>query len=271
LLKRYRCLREKGQAARLKEAASILSDPRLFVDEFARSVQRFAVYDNAAEHFYKKRPEHQAGPGLVRTPDVSLRLEQQRSLEPLDAADRLRGAGGPVVDVPARALAVEYVDRELLIHRTTSPSHWDDKARNVGGLRLDLLLASVHGRWPVVAELKTPDDMDPFFALIQVLACAAHLATPNQYERLRRHLPSGRFPPADGWPQLDVYVLTVKPELEGRHRYQSKLREAAEKLAARLLAFDDVARSVRRIVELRLRLDEDAQLEGAVRFGYERR
>jgi hypothetical protein len=51
--------------------------------------------------------------------------------------------------------------------------------------------------------------MDPFFALVQALACAAHLATPNQYERFRRHVFRGRFrEPADA-PQLDVYMLFV--------------------------------------------------------------
>lgn len=43
----------------------------------------------------------------------------------------------------------------------------------------------------------------------QSLACAAHLATQHQYNRLRQHLPVGDFPATDR-PRLDVYVLLYR-------------------------------------------------------------
>jgi hypothetical protein len=64
----------------------------------------------------------------------------------------LADAGESVTAVAAPELACEYVDRELLVQRTTSPVCWDDGASNRGGgTRLDVLLADRDDRtrsWP---------------------------------------------------------------------------------------------------------------------------
>lgn len=275
LLTRYRELRRKSERRRLKYAETLLGEPSRFGAEFAETVERFARYRNAAEPFYRIAREVKVGEGFGRTPDVILRLEPLGIIEPRDSPDRRSLAlGRRIVDVPARELSFEYVDRELLIHRTMSPARWEDqpdKRSARGGLRLDVLLAAAEERRPVVGELKTPGDMDPFFALFQALACAAHLATPSQYERMRHHSKRGRFPGIGEGPiQLDVYVLFVRPEEETRHRYQDGLRKATEDLAPRLLALDEVARSIRRIVAVDLDRSSAGKVTASIRHAIER-
>jgi hypothetical protein len=121
-------------------------------------VVQFARYSNAGEPFYPKRHERQPAKKLERTNDLVLPLKAQKQVIPVDAPDRLRDhdAGQAVVAVSAPALGVDYVDRELLAQRTTSPARWEDGTHNRGGLRLDVLLADVRTRTPIVAELKLP-------------------------------------------------------------------------------------------------------------------
>jgi hypothetical protein len=57
------------------------------------------------------------------------------------------------------------------------------------GLFVDL--ASCDDGTPIVAEMKIRAGKDPFAALRQALACAAHLATPRRYERLHQLAPPG--------------------------------------------------------------------------------
>ncbi len=155
----------------------------------------------------------------------------------------------------------DYVDRELLVQRTTSPAQWADGRRNIGGLRLDVLLADSTDRTPIVGELKLPGDMDPFFALVQALACAAHLATSHQYERMRRHLGRGSFPEQITAPPFDIWVLFVNaPGYQSgqppKGKFMADLQSAAETLAPRLLAQDATRSSLRRIAGLCLKLDD---------------
>ncbi len=89
-------------------------------------------------------------------------------------------------------------------------------------MTLDLLMCDPAGV-PAVCEVKTPGDMDPFFSLVQALACTAHLATPAQMSRLATYVPgldlsSGR---------LDVLVIQVTRDIARRARYQARLRAAA--------------------------------------------
>lgn len=124
----------------------------------------FASYANVEEGFYPKRAQRAYAEGIKKTNDLVLRLEKQKRLVPTDAPSRRmeHDAGTAVTAVPASLLGCDYVDRELLVQRTTSPAQWPDGSRNVGGLRLDVLLADSADRTPIVGELKLPGDVDPF-------------------------------------------------------------------------------------------------------------
>jgi hypothetical protein len=184
-------------------------------------------------------------------------------------------AGLAVTAVATAQLAADYVDRELLMQRTTSPAEWEDGTRHRGGVRLDVLLADGNDRTPIVGELKLPGDMDPFFALIQALARAAHLATTNQHERMRRHLFRGKFPELKDAPQVDVWVLFVdaadhEAGQPPKGRYMADLKNAAEALAPKLLVQDGISGSVRRIAGLGVKLDESGSVPSEVCWAWER-
>jgi hypothetical protein len=274
LMRRYQQLRTVGQHERLTEARRLLEHPEELAAEFSASVQHFSAYRNVNEHFYdanaaKRRAQHEPGATLKRTNDLVLRLQALApgtGVHPVDSSDRLQADDG-LCDVPADDLAYEYADRELLTQRTTSPARWEDGTTNRGGVRLDVLLANLNDRMPIAAEVKVGRDMDPFFALVQALACAAHLATPNQYERLRRHVFRGRFPEPAGAPRLDVYLLFVDSSTHGS--YMGHLTNAAPELAKRLLVLDEVAQSVRRIAGLDVALDGRDAVTAAVRWAWE--
>jgi hypothetical protein len=268
-MKRYRELRSMPQVRRLQEAGHLLERPEELAKELAISVERFSAYDNARDHFYPDtRAKREAAADLTRINDLVLPLEKGGTVRPIDSPSRLTTDDSRLIDAPADVLAFDYVDRELLVQRTTSPARWEDGRLNRGGLRLDILLATQEEpRTPIVAELKLKRDMDPFFALIQALACAAHLATPNQYERMRRHLWRGGFPELSDKPRLDVYLLFFDSSSKGR--YMGDLTRAAEQLPARILPLDGAA-WIRRIAGLDLSRD-NGRLEASVRFAWQRR
>ena len=266
---RYRALRRADQAERLRYARDVLANPAWLAEEFVTTVLRFGEYDNADQHFYGKRDAHTFGTSLEATKDLVLRLEALPSVTPVDAGDRqIGGTGHPdVIDVPAPELAFEYVDRELLLQRTKSPAQWENGAINRGGIRPDILLADLEIRTPIVAELKLPGDMDPFFALVQALAGAAHLATSAQYERMRNHLKRGKFPALSAPPRLDVFTLFVG-RTEGSN--QPDFHRAAQTLPPQLLAHDGLARSIRRIAGISVALGPRDQITAEVLFAWER-
>lgn len=280
IMSRYKDLRAKNpQVDRLREAEHLVEHPEELAAEFAASVTHFAAYKNVEDHFYPPgRPKREPASGAQkRTNDWVLPLQDQGSLVPVDGSDRLvdHDAGPGLRAVPAAQLACDYVDRELLVQRTTSPAAWEDGKPNRGGLRLDVLLADAADRTPIVGELKLPGDMDPFFALIQALACAAHLATPHQYERMRRHLDRGKFPELSAAPRLDIWVLFVDPpndEVGPRRKpqYMGHLKAAAEALAPKLLAQDGISASLRRVAGLSLKRDDRGQVAADVLWAWER-
>jgi hypothetical protein len=153
-------------------------------------------------------------------------------------------------------LNARYVDYEIAPTRTTSHAEFDDDGGSWRtGLFIDLLLANCDDFTPIVGELKIRADKDPFTALVQVLACAAHLATPHQYERLRQFAPAGQFPVRD-LPLLDGYVL-LYGFLEKEQNDLKQLEEKAEQLSARLLEHPEIAGRLRRIACLDLKLEGD--------------
>ena len=276
LVRRYRDLGPMSQAQRLAQARKALDQPEALASEFAASVERFRAYDNAREHFYPPtRAPRQAGAVVERTNDLVLALRDHGGLDPRDALDRVtdHDAGSGVTSVAAVDLACDYVHRELVVQRTTSPAGWDDGASNRGGgTRLDVLLADRADRTPIVGELKLPGDRDPYYALVQALACASNLATPNQYARMRAHLRAGRFPAGENPPRFDIFVLVVEePGHEGitpKGRCANGLKLAAETLAPRLLAQPAIARFIRRIATLRLARDP-GEVAAQVRLAWE--
>lgn len=283
--RRYQALRKVPQERRLAEARRLVEHPEELASEFATSVKHFASYANLEDHFY---PPDRAERGFAEekrtheeiktTNDLVLPLKEQKRLAPTEALNcrREHDAGSEVTAVRARQLACDYVDRELLVQRTTSPARWEDGSPNLGGLRLDVLLADSADRTPIVGELKLPRDMDPVFALVQALACAAHLATIHQYERMRRHLVRGGFPELTTAPRLDVRVLFLgvlghQPGQPPKGKYMGDLQSAAEALAPRLLAQDGIRGSVRRIAGLGVTCDRSGTVAAEVHWAWGRR
>jgi hypothetical protein len=111
---------------------------------------------------------------------------------------------------------------------------------------MDLLLANANDGAPIVCELKVTSlkgnpDKDPFFALVQALACASYLLPPNQLARLRHHDPERAL--AAELERVDVYVMTISEP--ARSRFWFELRDRAEELASMLAP--QLKRWVRRI------------------------
>lgn len=242
-------------AQRLELAANLIRDPSPLVAEFDASVATFASYDNP-QAFYSNpsrapkapEPRHE----ILKTHHVAWHLREQRVLEV---------HGKP-------ALEARYVDYEIAPTRTTDRAVFDDDGGSWRtGLFVDLLLASCRDGTPIVGELKIRADKDPFTALVQVLACAAHLATPHQYERLRRFAPSGRFaerdrPLLDGWVLLYRFLEKPQDDLE-------RLDERAAQLAALLTERTEIAQRLRRLACVDLDLGDDGKLHGTCRWQHD--
>lgn len=190
----YKRVGDMSYAQRLELADELLCNPSPLVQEFDQSVATFSSYDNP-EAFYsnpKRAPKPpESRENIVTTNHVACHLHEQGVLE--------------VDGVPA--LNARYVDYEIAPTRTTDRASFDDGGSWRTGLFVDLLLASCQDGTPIVGELKIRADKDPFTALVQVVACAAHLATPHQYERLRQFASAGRFLERDR-PMVDAPSLS---------------------------------------------------------------
>ena len=230
------------------------------------------MYRNIEDPFYPERtpPKRKAAARASNTYDLVARLTTpDLVVTPIDSLSRLPAESKTLKDVPARDLAFRYIDRELLLHRTTSPATWEDKSRNRGGIRIDLLLAV--GQDPataVVGELKIATDKDPFFALIQALAGVAHLATPNQYERLTKRVAGGKLFAPSSNPKLDAYVLFHNSPPDNADRLLCK--RAADAFAQRVLTYDAIGDAVRRVAALDLDLRGERGVGASVRFACQR-
>jgi hypothetical protein len=147
-----------SQAQRLSEAQRLVEQPEELASDFAASVAQFEPYANLCDHFYPpERAKRSYAEQVKRTNDLVLRPEAQKEMVPVDSPHRLRhhDAGSAVTTVPATALVFDYVDRELLVQRTTKPAEWEDGKPNLGGVRLDVLLVDRDDRTPIVGELKS--------------------------------------------------------------------------------------------------------------------
>ncbi len=266
-----------GHERRLSRARDFVADPSDLATKFGDSIAALQGY-RSEEAFYASRKHYEIGDvSATSTTDLALRIRDAGGLQPRpndEPAPRVAAnASAPgVLEVPADALACEYLDRELVPTRTTGRATHEGTA-----VRLDLLLRHATDRTPIVAEVKRTSnadplrphrvpasDKDPFSALIQVLACIAQLSTRAQYERLARWGSTetrgqNDYPaPADlaayETPTFDAYVVlhnrpqgTFIPDLEAE----------TERLATLLLAQPPVAKHVRRIACLLTTLDAD--------------
>jgi hypothetical protein len=249
----YKRVCEMSYKQRRTLADELIADPSPLVAEFLDGVATFAPYNNVTEGFYSNKnraPKKPDAPGaILRTNHVAWYLRQQRTLEVRDAPE----------------LNAEYLDYEIAPARTTRHAEFDDGGTWRSGVFIDLLLAScARPRTPIVAELKIRKDKDPFTALIQSLACAAHLATQHQYNRLREHVPAGDFP-ATNRPRLDVYVLLYR-FLETQQNDLEALDMNADAISGLLLHRPEVAAYVRRIACIAVELGNDGNLSGSSRW-----
>jgi hypothetical protein len=131
IMRRYQDLRKLPQDQRLKQAQHLAEHPEELAAEFASSVAHFAPHANLNDHLYPgERAKREFAEEVKRTNDLVLRLEAQEQVIPVDTPDRLmkHDAGPTVTAVATGSLRSDYVDRELLVHRTTSPAAWEDGA-----------------------------------------------------------------------------------------------------------------------------------------------
>jgi hypothetical protein len=224
------------QAKRLKQAAELASDPMAVAEMFHRDVERFEPYDLRNEGFHSGAKDRDT-------------RNFARSSKTRMVAETMMAVGEKAVSVSGRdELSFTYVDREVVSARTPGGI-----MRTVAGAerpprtapQLDLLLAGQDGL-PIAAELKVGDDRDPFYALIQALAHAAMLVTPNQLARLRHNYP-GAF--AEERDQVGVYVILVGAA-SGTNWPQ--FQQHAKDLSKGLRSCDPFAKYVSRLAQIKL-------------------
>lgn len=273
IAKYYRDL-PTSREARLDLAKSLLCDLSALATCYADSVEAFASYRNATDAgFYESRIERIPDPSaLTRTLDLALRLAALDGIAIINEGDcNAEGHLPPGVSrVPSDRLGFDYLDREIVPTRTTGNARFDDEkgTSSRAGLRLDLLLVAKDGRVPIIGEVKRKTDKDPFAALIQALACAAHLTTPGQYARLLHHDDRDLLIPLDGQvPPLDLYLILVGYPRDATHI--SDLFDATRTLSQRLLARTEINTTIRRIACLEIEL-AGQRLNTTSLFAYER-
>ncbi|MBA3382739.1 MAG: hypothetical protein H0T97_12885 [Actinobacteria bacterium] len=248
----YQRVCKMNYAQRSVLARELIADPQPLVAEFTSGIEAFRRYGNP-EGFYSNKNRAPKAPDpigqITKTHHVAWYLREQALLE--------------VGNTPR--LNAEYLDYEIRPARTTNRAHFDDDGGSWrSGMMVDLLLVSSDNRTPIVGELKIRSDKDPFTALIQMLAGAVHLATRDQYERLRKFMPTGAFPPTEQ-PRLDGYVLLYQ-FLETPQADLETLDRHADELSALLMNHTAITTHLRRIACVDLELRADGKLHGSCRW-----
>jgi hypothetical protein len=270
IVARYKALATSRKGRHAQAEQDIAQPGELLAREFAASITAFQAYSND-EPFYPEKPVRTVpteNPDIDSTIDLAYWLSKQGSVTEIDEAhdgghDLLPG----VRRVPASDLGFDYLDREIVATRKTGGVTFEDGSSPRSALRLDLLLASHDGRVPIIGEAKIKTDKDPYAALIQVLTCAAHLATQRQYERVRLHYGEDRIAPHEGNPTLDLYIILVRFPM--RATLIPELLADASTLSQLLLARPEVNKTIRRIACLEINL-AGTQLKTTSKFAYER-
>lgn len=263
ILRRYHEVNRLSQSKRHEQVLHLVADPTPLVDQFRQSVEQLAAgYDHIGTFRPKERhPQSTNGAEIVelRTGnDLASKFYEQQKLE--------------VIDHPE--LNVNWVDYELSILSTPdaavfdAPQEGDEPdadPRPAGrAIRADLLMANATDRTPVLGEVKVRRDKDPYAALIQLLSYIAHLSTPSQYARLRKHIEKAGFPQTDV-PRFDGYLLLTDFGATP-NTWLKKLMTQTEILAAALLEQPEITRHIRRLVFLDLTLASSGTLTATKRW-----
>lgn len=250
LAQEYRRLLKLSQPQRLERAEQLIRRPASLAKAFRASRRQFASFDHPDEDFYDPAPPRTPLPkkpkGLGSTVEVAARLS----------------GGGPKRVLGDDRLSFLYIDRELVPARTKSGAVFADGKSIRSGLRLDLLLANRHDGTAIIGEVKVAQDKDPFFALMQALTHTAYLSTPSQLKRLSRVYSEKRI---NVGKKLDVYLLLAQAPAAATYWFE--LREAARRLAARLIEQESLTDAVRRIAAVDLDLI-DGRMRISKRFSY---
>ena len=111
-------------------------------------------------------------------------------------------------------------------------------------------LRTIADHCPIIAEVKIGNDMNPFYALVQLLMYAAELVTLNQAKRLLRHYEHLKVsgiagPGEDDLPSVDLYLILCK--YDWHNQVRNELFEATERICERLMKEQAVASHIRRI------------------------
>lgn len=220
---------KESHEKRLLRAEGYCSDPSGLATMFSKSIEGFSHYENS-EDFYGRRAAYTGHKGFANTRQLAALLETK----------------GPRWTVKGpKGLNFEYVDREIVLARTTGGAVYNDRKRSKAttGVRADLLLVSSKDRRPIVGEVKIGTDKDPFTGLIQGLACATQLATPNQLDRLHETYSDAEWS-EDGLVYVYVILASVAKKVTPRARYWWKLMSASDAIAKKLMQEPEVRRSL---------------------------
>jgi hypothetical protein len=203
----YTFVKALSHEERLQLAGWLTAHPQIVCDSMTRSLAAFSKYDNTGADFWGK-----PHPRLVRPTAVSDGRDLMAALTHAPP-----GGVWPLNGPPSQSLRL--IDYEIVVARTTqkAANHlavFKDARRSTSAMKLDALLRAEDGT-PVVGALKVGKekgfDADPFYALIQALALASQLATPNQRQRLTRCYPSAEWAPGTDVDIAIVVHMTTVP------------------------------------------------------------
>ena len=233
LFRLYGQLRKAHQKDRLAEAERLVKQPGLLAKMFAESVLEFAGYSNIDEPFHPRPVGEKPSKGKFAGGATGRRVAHVLALS--DRSVTVKGASD---------LKLIYVDHEVKPARTTGGAVYPDGRPSTIGMNLDLLLRDSAGT-PAVCEVKASGDMDPFFALVQALACTAQLVSRAQRQRLAHWYPKLKM---DG--PIDVFVLQVARDGHPRGPFMPALTDAANDLIHLLGANKAITKHIRTMAVL---------------------
>lgn len=243
-----------SQKQRLAMATEYAADPRILAEKFHESRKQFEAEFTGWSAFPFHTRKDPLAFKIGETP-----VKRTRDLAAALGQEMKSGDHPPVTWKVQNApeLSFIYLDREIQPARTNVETAFKEvqgaPEKAPKKLSLDLLLANANNRTPIVCEVKlTTDrdddgklrlsaDKDPFFALIQVLASTAHLATEPQIKRLSDNYD---VDVDDG--RLDVYVM-IRGQPAEKAKYWFKILAKTRELAEKLLGEPEINQAIGQI------------------------